>query len=464
MKVRSSIVAAAVALAGLFAGCQNPALPDIEAVDAAEGPSDEGGKWIANTPQNRALLREIDAALAGVSDVKQRYEIVKARVENAFSSGYEVPAASAGSVVKPYRVTLHSLKCVETEDHTGDDETRLKVYVDGKKVKTWKKSMNNGESMNIGKAYTYNKSFKLKLYDGDNPGFPLYDDDDWLGTVDIKNLAGDEYVAAFNRDGALYFIKYSVEFSYEPPVSVEQRKALLLNDFMERYILGSPIASLTAYDLHEDVEATVLDPATQVDQMRESVCGSVSVVYELARKFPMRYVECCWEIFATKSLKGCNGKTYEFKPSARNELSPADWLLVGLNNSTYSWMSYGEVETTIRAFMPYKTVRTETTWVYGEGDAMRMSNAAIKKGGIAILNVTTKLMLSKYKFVEAYLTNLPNHYIVLRGDLKIDGGNPIIWDSGHYKFNYWTWAKDGWMMYACEDRFEDGFFAATYAY
>lgn len=72
-------------------------------------------------------------------------------------------------------------------------------------------------------------------------------------------------------------------------------------------------------------------------------------------------------------------------------------------------------------------------------------------------------MDDEFGFFPGMLT-WADHVVVLLGGLSINTGNLIGWDNGHFTFNYWSWAGDGWMMYANEGRFEDGFYGLVNAY
>lgn len=70
--------------------------------------------------------------------------------------------------------------------------------------------MNNGESWDINVKMTIAMRAKIQLWDLDNPGFPLYDDHDHLGTSVIHPTLIKDAEATFNQDGADYVLYYDV--------------------------------------------------------------------------------------------------------------------------------------------------------------------------------------------------------------------------------------------------------------
>ena len=104
------------------------------------------------------------------------------------------------------RVTLVSLTCNETEDNTGPDECELRIWADAA-FQSLRRSMNNGEVWNLGIGLNFKKRVKIQLYDLDNPGFPLYDDHDHLGTVIIRPDQ-QQGSGTFNQDGADYVLDW----------------------------------------------------------------------------------------------------------------------------------------------------------------------------------------------------------------------------------------------------------------
>ncbi len=103
-------------------------------------------------------------------------------------------------------IILTELTCNETEDNLGSDECDLRIWADAHYYNR-RKDMTNGEVWNLNLPLSFEQRVKIQLWDIDNPGFPLYDDHDHLGTVVIRSheLKGS---AKFNLDGADYDIEW----------------------------------------------------------------------------------------------------------------------------------------------------------------------------------------------------------------------------------------------------------------
>lgn len=103
-----------------------------------------------------------------------------------------------------YEVTIKQLKCNETEDTLGADECRLEIYADGKRIRSRRRNLNDGQKWTLNQRVRFNASSLLKLWDEDSP-----DPDDFLGQVSIPAHDG-SYTGRFRRDGADYSVTYSV--------------------------------------------------------------------------------------------------------------------------------------------------------------------------------------------------------------------------------------------------------------
>jgi hypothetical protein len=103
-------------------------------------------------------------------------------------------------------IVLTRLTCNETEDNLGSDECQLRIWAD-RGYQTHQKSMTNGDVWDLNIPLSFEGRVKIQLYDLDNPGFPLYDDHDRLGTVIIRPNQS-EGSGVFTEDGADYEIDW----------------------------------------------------------------------------------------------------------------------------------------------------------------------------------------------------------------------------------------------------------------
>ncbi len=104
------------------------------------------------------------------------------------------------------KVVLTELTCRETEDNAGADECELRIWADAR-FQSHRNNMNNGDVWDLNIPLEFNQRVKVQLWDLDNPGFPLYDDHDHLGTITIRPNQP-EGSGTFNLDGADYEIKW----------------------------------------------------------------------------------------------------------------------------------------------------------------------------------------------------------------------------------------------------------------
>lgn len=56
----------------------------------------------------------------------------------------------------------------------------------------------------------FTEKVEIPLWDRDDPGFPLYDDRDWLGTVTIRTRPEGSGLGKYTRDDADYTLTYTV--------------------------------------------------------------------------------------------------------------------------------------------------------------------------------------------------------------------------------------------------------------
>jgi hypothetical protein len=117
-----------------------------------------------------------------------------------------IEPANIGTTVKGYtsQVTLETLKAFVTEDFFGD-ELRVEVFVDGTFQPVLRRDIDESESWDMSRSFTFLNSVEVRLWDEDDP-----DPDDFLGSVMIDNNPKNDASASFTGDGANYELWYSV--------------------------------------------------------------------------------------------------------------------------------------------------------------------------------------------------------------------------------------------------------------
>lgn len=343
------------------------------------------------------------------------------------------------------QLTLKQLKCNETEDW-GADECRLEVFVDGALQPYLKTSLNNKQVWTLNRAYPFKDKVEIKLWDEDSP-----DADDFLGSVRIETGLTDHATASFTRDGANYQLAYRV--IDVPDIDPVQAA---IEAFQQSTRPGVwPYIQKAA--LLADIQATVLNPFL-VNQSSTPLCGPTAIVFELVSKQPARYVSICQSLYETGQFQS---RTKVVRPADRlreskihQGISVADWMLIatlrdtenllfpvdanssGLANNIAGITTPWEMKSWIYEILGYDQVDFESTFVYGEFDAMRKAHAARRQGGVAFLLIDASMLQGSAPAI-AY----PNHWVSYLGNLQIDDGVWYQHDSGHIRFDCYSWGS-----------------------
>lgn len=230
-----------------------------------------------------------------------------------------------------------------------------------------------------------------------------------------------------------------------------------LTDF-EQSKLAGVWSSLNKQQLVAEMRLRINDPF-QVNQGGQPFCGPASILFELIRKQPLRYVQICRSLFETGNFQA---QTRQITASQRLRQSQgrlrmgmADWMVLAtlresenlifpvepdapdvirnLAGMTKSW----EMKGWVREVLGYRKVKYTHTYIYGEFDAMTETAEIIAKGGVAFALVTAEGLLTNKPPLLPY----PSHWITLLGNICIQKGRPWHHDSGHISFDVYTWAK-----------------------
>ncbi len=320
------------------------------------------------------------------------------------------------------KVVLEMLKCYETEDW-GADECRLEVFVDSVLQPPLKRSMDDGEKWQLNRSYSFKEKVEVKLWDEDSP-----DPDDFLGSVVIDTSLGSGATASFTRDDANYKLWYSVVDI--PDVDPVQEA---ITKFEQSNKLGV-WTYIPKNELIADIKRTVSDPLQNVAQGRTELCGPAAIVFELVSKQPHRYVEICQDLY---ELGRFRGRTKEVRPSqtllgsrVRSSTTVADWMLMTTLRETENAIfpveeTSGPVAMGLTTpwemkgwsyeILGYDQVEYESTYIYGEFEALRKAQKTRNQGGVAFLMIHSA-MLGGSEPSLAY----PNHWVSFLGNLYID--------------------------------------------
>jgi hypothetical protein len=340
------------------------------------------------------------------------------------------------------KLVLEQLKCYETEDW-GSDECRLEVFVDGALQPPLNRTLDDGDKWTLNRSYTFSRQVKVQLWDEDSP-----DSDDNLGEAFIDTNFRNHATASFTRDDANYKLWYSV---FDAPDVDPVQEALAQ---FERSTQPGKWTYIPKNELLGDIRRTVANPFN-VRQGPTDLCGPASIVFELVSRHPHRYIEICQSLYETGKFRG---RTKHVKPSdtllrsrVRSGISLADWMLMTAMRDTENAIfpveeTSGPVAMGITTpwemkgwafeMLGYDKVDYESTYFYGEFEAMRTAQWVRNRGGVAFPMIHSAMIGSSEPTVA-----FPNHWIAFLGNLVIDEGVWYYWDSGNIKFDCYSWGR-----------------------
>jgi hypothetical protein len=356
------------------------------------------------------------------------------------------------------KLLLDMLACEKTEDWTGGDECRLEIFVDGQLQPFLKNTLNDGQKWTLNISYEFSNAIDVKLWDEDSP-----DGDYFLGGITIGTRPQNQATALFTQQGARYTLLYSVTEISGPNVDPLQHA---LSNFQNSSAAGVwPFISKP--ELLGDIRRTVANPFN-VSQEATVLCGPAAILFELASRQPVRYVEVCQQLYETGEFKS-RSKIVRPSKTLRESRVPsgitlADWILMATLRDTEN--AIFDVEATSGPIamgittpwemkgwtfeiLAYDKVAYQSTYLYGEFEAMREASNIVKRGGVAFLMIHSAMLGQ-----EAPAVAFPNHWISFLGGLQIDDGVWHRWDSGHIKFDCYSWGAKHHVDLG-EEAFED---------
>jgi hypothetical protein len=213
-----------------------------------------------------------------------------------------------------------------------------------------------------------------------------------------------------------------------------------------------------------EVRSRVNDPF-RINQGKQPFCGPASVVFELIRKQPLRYVQICRSLFESGAFQGKTKQivaSNQLRQASKGNLQmgQADWMLLAtlrdienlifpvdpdapevirnLGGATKSW----ELKGWVREVLGYNTVKYRHTYLLGDMSALREAAEVINAGGVALALVTADGILNQTTPSKADIpVAVPNHWITLLGNIKVQKGTFGQHDSGQVSFDVYSWAK-----------------------
>lgn len=361
------------------------------------------------------------------------------------------------------QITLQTIHCESTEDLVGDDECRLEIYADGELEYSFRADLNNGMDWPLNTTILFDREVIVRLFDedGDLPG----DADDGLGVVSIPAADTGQVVGAFNQDDADYRLTYQVIDRSDLPAI--DRVELELQEF-EASSAPGVWANIAKADLIADMRATIADPVTQVDQNVSQFCGPTSIVYELVRRMPRRYVRLCRSLYETGTFQSRSHPVTASQDlrgaTAGQSMSVADWMLIatmresenavfgvdpdasGATAGVQGLTTHWEMEGWTSEMLLMQNTSISTTFVWGEMDAIRYAEEVYAAGGVAFIMIHDVLLTNDD---SSFVPPWPTHWVVYQGGLKETDGGIGFW--------VYTWGEQRWISKPV-DRFESCMF------
>ncbi len=254
---------------------------------------------------------------------------------------------------------------------------------------------------------------------------------------------------------------------YSQPISVSPYCAGSATEAVSAFQAApapSPLVwpNISKSSMASDVAATVADP-NEVNQDGENLCGPAAIVYELAKRSPVRYVDLARALYESGGYR--LGDFAVVKPQSNlygyavpGWISAADWVvLASLRDSQNGWFDYdpgdsfegittsGDMKKWSRDLLQFNTVEWKSSYSTGEIDAIKKARDWFNAGGVAFLMVNSRMVNSPDPMSDL----IPDHWIAYEGGLTIANGrvkyNAYTWgnvvqvDVSQSDFEHWMW-------------------------
>lgn len=224
-----------------------------------------------------------------------------------------------------------------------------------------------------------------------------------------------------------------------------------------------------------EMRSRIQDPFS-VDQGRQPFCGPSSILFELIRRNPPKYVQICRNLY---QVGGFNAQTKWVQPSDKLRLSKgnlqmpqADWMVVAtlresenllfpvqpdapdiirnISGMTKPW----EMQGWVQEILGYRDAKVTTAFVMGDFQVMQEATDILNAGGVALMLITAEGLLSNSPPPIPF----PSHWVALAGDVSIQTGS--FTKPGRISFDIFTWARKMHIDVA-EGPFKSYFWAAV---
>lgn len=231
--------------------------------------------------------------------------------------------------------------------------------------------------------------------------------------------------------------------------AVQQAEALLLE--FEQSIAPGAWPFLDKATIISELRARIHNPFL-VSQGGQPFCGPASVLFELVRKQPQRYIEICRSLFLVGGFHSVSQYIASSEPLRHSSfgnlrMGQADWMVLAtlrdvetrlfpvepnapnvirnLAGMTKSW----EMKGWIREILGYTNIQYCQAYLTNDLEALNAAAVTIQAGGVAFALITAEGMLSD----KPPLVPFPSHWIALLGNVVIQ--------AEAIEFDIYTWSK-----------------------
>lgn len=238
--------------------------------------------------------------------------------------------------------------------------------------------------------------------------------------------------------------------SYLPDATLVQAAMSAIEEFEQSSAAGV-WACLDKATIISQMRSRISDPF-QVNQGGQPFCGPASVLFELVRKQPSRYVQICQSLFESGGFQGTKlwiraDEQLRGNTDRNLRMSQVDWMVLAtlresenllfpvepnapdlirnLAGMTKSW----EIKGWIQELLGYPKTAYHQAYLFNDVAAMNASIAAIQAGGVAMLLITAEGLLQENPPPIPF----PSHWVTLLGNFEVKGDR--------VSFDIYTWSQ-----------------------
>jgi hypothetical protein len=216
--------------------------------------------------------------------------------------------------------------------------------------------------------------------------------------------------------------------------------------------------------LIEDIRNRLTNPYL-IQQGEQPFCGPASVVFELIRKQPARYIDICQNLYEYGSFDGHTKKITVAGRLCRSygnlRMAQADWMLLAtlrdcantivpvhpkapklireLGGITKPW----EINGWVKELLGYSQTKSYPTILSGEFRALQLADEIIQSGGVVFGLINSEGLLGNPSFLMSRFHRVfPNHWVTILGNISIEPATKIAKNKqSRVQFDIYSWGR-----------------------